>query len=68
MQNSDRISRLKDKIDGIETSIEKEKVKQLERINSHLEAIDEKLKHTIEGRNYTIDSMSGEVNLSYQRK
>ena len=60
-QNNDRILKLKEKISGIESTIELEKAKQMERLNSHIEAIDDKLKYTIDERNNSIDSMSNEV-------
>jgi len=61
VQNSDRITKLKEKIDGIQTSIEKEKTNQLEQIHSRIETIDERLKHTIDSRAATIGTMANDV-------
>jgi hypothetical protein len=60
--NTDRIVKLKEKIDGIQVTIEKEKANQLEQINSRIEELDENLKHTIDSRTATIGSMTTDVN------
>ena len=61
VQSSDRIAKLKEKIDGIQISIEKEKTNQLEQINSRIETLDERLKNTIDSRAATIGAMSNDV-------
>jgi hypothetical protein len=61
MQGGDRISRLKEKIDGMQISIEREKANQLEQINKRLESLDEKIKSTVDTRNAVLGAMSGNV-------
>ena len=61
VQSNDRIVKLKEKIDGIQVSIEKEKSTQLEQINNRLESLDEKLKHTVDSRGSAISSMASDV-------
>lgn len=61
MPNNDRIARLKEKIDGMHVTIEKEKTSQLEQINRRLEALDEKIKHTVDARNSIMGSMANDV-------
>ncbi len=61
VQGSDRIARLKEKIDGMQVTIEKEKVGQVERINARLGSFDERLRETVETRNAAIGAIASDV-------
>lgn len=61
IQGSDRITKLKEKIEGMQITIEKEKTSQLEQINKRLESLDEKLKNTVDTRNSALGAMSSNV-------
>ena len=61
VQSGERIARLKEKIDGIQVSIEREKSSQVDQINAKLEMLDDRVKQTVDARSAAISSLSSEV-------
>ena len=59
---SDRISKLKEKIEGIQISMEKEKSTQFEQVNGRILALEDKVKQTVDSRNSAFGSLSHDVN------
>ena len=68
VQSGERIAKLKEKIDGIQVSIEREKNSQIEQINSHLESLDERLKQAVDARGAVISTLTSEVSCISPRK
>ena len=60
-QSQDRIMRLKQKIEGIQVSIEREKAIQEEQVNSQFETLEDQINQTIDTRSSIIGSLTSEV-------
>lgn len=58
---SERITKLKEKIDRMQTTAENERASQLDRVNSHFQALEDRLKSTMDARNSAIAALDADV-------
>lgn len=61
MSNTDRIARLKEKIEGVKVTLESKKETKIEKLSKRLDSLDEKLKNSEDTKSTILGSMDSDV-------